>query len=366
MRSVRPSKSEESSVKKDFATAVSAALGVALIRSAAWAAEPQAIPDTMQAIAIDTPGGPEAMTLHTLPVPSVDANDVLVAVRAASVAVWDLQIRKNMQWVKPRFPYVLGSDGSGTVVKVGAAVKRLEVGDAVYGYCWDNPKGGFYAEYVAAPADCFAKLPKGVDLESAAALGASGLTALSGVDRALGVKKGDAVIIHGASGAVGTLAVQLAKVRGARVLATASGDDGVALVRRLGADVVIDGRKADINVAAHDFAPKGVDAVLALAGGEALEKCIDALRPGGRVAYPNGVEPAPRPRDGVSIIPYDALFGDQKVQWTELNKAIEKWVLAGHAFEVPVAERFRLADAAAAHRRVEAGRVPGKVILQVR
>jgi NADPH:quinone reductase-like Zn-dependent oxidoreductase len=315
----------------------------------------------MQAIAIDAPGGPEAMTLHMLPVPSVDANDVLIAVQTAGVAVWDLQIRKSMQWVKPRFPYVLGSDGSGTVVKVGAAVKRFKIGDAVYGYCWDNPKGGFYAEYVSAPADCFAKLPKGVDLESAGALGASGLTALSGVDRALGLKKGDAVIIHGASGAVGTLAVQLAKVRGARVLATASGDEGVALVRRLGADVVIDGRKGDINVAAKEFAPKGVDAVLALAGGEALEKGIDALRAGGKVAYPNGVEPAPRPRDGVTIIPYDALFGDQKQQWVDLNKAIE-----ARAFEVPVAATFSLAEAAAAHRRVEAGRVPGKVILKVR
>ncbi|HUQ11942.1 MAG TPA: NADP-dependent oxidoreductase [Steroidobacteraceae bacterium] len=342
-------------MKRIFASAV-----VGAFCFAASAAEPP-IPATMQAIAIDAPGGPEAMTLRTLPVPSVDANDVLIAVQAAGVAVWDLQIRKSMQWVKPRFPYVLGSDGSGTVVRVGAAVKRLKVGDAVYGYCWDNPKGGFYAEYVAAPADCFAKLPKGVDLESAGALGASGLTALSGVDRALGLKQGDAVIIHGASGAVGTLAVQLAKVRGARVLATASGDDGVALVRRLGADVVIDGRKADINVAARQFAPKGVDAVLALASGEALEKCIDALRHGGKVAYPNGVEPAPRPRDGITIIPYDALFGDQKVQWAELNKAIQT-----RKFAVPVAATFSLAEAAAAHRRVEAGHVPGKVILKVR
>jgi NADPH:quinone reductase-like Zn-dependent oxidoreductase len=157
-------------------------------------------------------------------------------------AVWDLQIRKSMAWVKPRFPYVLGSDGSGIVVAIGASVTRFKVGDAVYGYCWDNLKGGFYAEYVSAPSDCIAKLPRGISLEAAGALGASGLTALSGVDRALNLKRGDNVIIHGASGAVGTLAVQLAKLRGARVLATASGEEGVALVRRLGADVAIDGR----------------------------------------------------------------------------------------------------------------------------
>jgi len=318
-------------------------------------------PATMRAVAIDAPGGVEVMTLRTLPVPTVDAKDVLVEVHSAGVAVWDLQIRTTMQWVKPRFPYVLGSDGSGVVAAVGSAVTRFKVGDKVYGYCWDNPKGGFYAEYVSAPDHCFAKLPRGVSMEAAGALGASGLTALSGVDRALALEKGDTVIIHGASGAVGTLAVQLAKLRGARVLATASGDEGVALVSRLGADVVIDGRKSDIAAAARQFAPTGADAVLAFAGGAPLEKCIDGLRKGGKVAYPNGVEPVPKPRDGINVVPYDALFGDQAVQWAQLNAAIE-----AKPFEVPVAASFSLADAAAAHQRVAAGRVPGKVVLRIR
>ena len=79
----------------------------------------------MKGIAIDAPGGPEVMTLRTLPVPTVDADDVLIEVHAAGVAVWDLQIRKSMAWVKPRFPYVLGSDGSGIVVAIGASVTRL-------------------------------------------------------------------------------------------------------------------------------------------------------------------------------------------------------------------------------------------------
>jgi NADPH:quinone reductase-like Zn-dependent oxidoreductase len=320
-----------------------------------------AVPANMQAIALDSPGGVEVMTLRTLPVPTVDAGDVLVEVHSAGVAVWDLQIRKSMQWVKPRFPYVLGSDGSGVVVAVGSDVTRFKVGDPVYGYCWDNPKGGFYAEYVAAPSDCFAKLPKGVSMEAAGALGASGLTAISGVDRALALKRGDTVIIHGASGAVGTLAVQLAKLRGARVLATASGEEGVALVRRLGADVVIDGRKGDILAEARKFAPKGVDAVLALAGGDALEKCIDGMRPGGKVAYPNGVEPVPKPRDGITIVPFDALADDRVTQWQQFNKAVE-----AKGFEVPVAGTFGLWDAAAAHKRVEAGRVLGKVVLRIR
>jgi NADPH:quinone reductase-like Zn-dependent oxidoreductase len=320
------------------------------------------IPATMNAVAIDQPGGPEALMLRTLPVPGVDANEVLIAVHSAGVAVWDTQIRKSLAFIHaPKFPYVLGSDGSGIVAAVGHSVTRFKVGDAVYAYCWDNAKGGFYAEFVAVSSDCVAKVPKGISLDAAGALGASGLTALSGVDRALNLKRGDTVIIHGASGAVGTLALQLAKLRGARVLATASGEEGLALVSRLGADAVVDGRNGDIAAAAHAFAPNGADAVLAFAGGGALEKCLDALRAGGRVAYPNGVEPVPKPRDGLTIIPYDALFGDQKVQFAELNQAIE----ARH-FEVPIAATFSLAEAAAAHRRIEAGKVAGKVVLKIR
>ena len=145
------------------------------------------------------------------------------------------------------------------------------------------------------------------------------------------------------------------------MLATASGIEGVALVSRLGADVVIDGRKNDIVAAARQFAPQGVDAVLAFAGGDPLEKCIQGLRKGGKVAYPNGVEPMPKPRDGITLVPYDALFGDQTEQWKQLNAAIE-----AKPFEVPVAATFSLADAPAAHKRVEAGRVLGKVVLKIR
>ena len=214
---------------------------------------------------------------------------------------------------------------------------------------------------MAAPADCVSKLPKGMSLESAGALAASGLTALSGIDVALKIQRGDSLIIHGASGAVGTLAVQIAKLRGARVLATASGEEGVALVRRLGADVAIDGRTGDITAAAREFAPKGVDAVLALAGGPALDKCLDAVRAGGRLAWPNGVEPVPKAPPGINPFAYDALIGDQKDQFVALNRAVE----AGH-FEVPIAATFDLANAADAHRRVEAGRVPGKVLIRIR
>jgi NADPH:quinone reductase-like Zn-dependent oxidoreductase len=316
----------------------------------------------MKAVAIDGPGGVEVMTLRSVPVPPIGSNEILIAVHSAGVAIWDTRIRQSLEYIsKPKFPYTLGSDGAGIVAATGSAVTRFNAGDAVYAYCWDNPKGGFYAEYVAVPANCAAAVPKGITLEEAGALGASGLTALSGVDRILGIKSGDKVIIHGASGAVGTLAVQLAKLRGASVLATASGEQGVALVRSLGADVVVDGRRGDIAAAARRFAPGGADVVLALAGGDGLARCMDALRPGGSLAWPNGVENLPKPRADITMLPYDALSGEQADQLAQLNTAVE-----ARKFQVPIAAEFPLADAAKAHVRLEAGGVAGKIVLKVR
>ncbi len=342
---------------------------VAAIFTVTQAAEPAAthagpdLPRTMRAAAIDRAGGPEVLTVHTLPLPQFGADEVLIAVHTAGVAVWDADIRQRLMEIvaKPHLPFVLGSDGAGVVAAIGSAVTAFKVGDSVYAYCWNNPKGGFYAEYAAVPANCVARLPKGVTLDNAGVLGASGLTALQGVDGALRIQPGEKLIIHGASGAVGTLAIQLAKLRGAKVLAIASGDDGIALVRRLGADAAVDGRRGDIAAAARSFAPQGVDAVLALAAGDALERCMDALRPGGRVAFPHGIDSEPKPRKGITIIAYDAIEGDEAVELSRLNEAVE-----ARRFEIPVAAEYPLADAAKAHERLAAGHVLGKIVLRVR
>jgi len=320
------------------------------------------IPRTMRAAAIDRTGGPEVLTLHTLPIPEVGASEVLIAVHTAGVAIWDADIRQRLAYIsKPHFPFVMGSDAAGIVAALGSAVTTFKVGDAVYAYCWDNPKGGFYAEYAAVATNCVARIPKGLTVDTAGALGASGLTALQGLEGALHIQRGETLIIHGASGAVGTLAIQLAKLNGAKVLATASGDDGIALVRRLGADAAVDGRRGDITAAARSFAPKGVEAVLALAAGDGLQRCIDALRAGGRVAFPYGVEPEPKPRAGISIVGYDAISGPEEVELVRLNKLVEM-----RKFEVPVAAEYSLEDAAKAHERMAKGHVLGKIVLRIR
>ena len=187
------------------------------------------VPETMRAIAIDRFGGPDVLTMHTLPVPEVGANEVLIAVHTAEVGGWDAEMRDgSLSDKKPRFPLVLGGGGSGTIAAVGSRVKRFKIGDPVYSFPWDNPKGGFYAEYVAAPAETAAPVPPPLDLAQAGAIPIAALTAIQGIDDALHLKKEERVIILGASGGLGVFAIQFAKLRGARVLAIASGQDGVA------------------------------------------------------------------------------------------------------------------------------------------
>jgi NADPH2:quinone reductase len=311
----------------------------------------------MRAMAIDKLGGPEVLTLHKLPVPVPGADEVLIELDTSGVGSWDAWMRENGADAGPtHFPFVLGTDGAGIVAAVGTHVHRFAEGDAVYAYSYETC--GFYAEYVAVAAHKAAPIPKGLDLHHAGAMACTGLTALQGIDDKLHVMPGESVIIHGATGGVGTLAVQFAKLRGARVLATASGKDGIALVRRLGADAAVDGKKEDITEAARRFAPDGINAVLALVGGDSLERCVDAMHRDGRLAYPNGVEPEPRKRSGITIISYDGVPGER--QFEHLNRAADEAHL-----QVPIAADFLLEAAPEAHRRLEQGHVLGKIVLHI-
>ena len=312
----------------------------------------------MRAVAIDRFGGPKVLVMHDLPIPKISPQEVLIAVDTAGVGGWDARAREGKWADDDTFPKILGVDGSGVVKEVGAQVKRFKRGDLVYAYSYGNEKGGFYAEYVAVAASNAARKPKRLDMVEAGALGTIGLTALQGVDDALEIEPGENVIVHGASGNVGMLALQFAKRRGASVLATASGRDGIKLVQRLGADEAIDGKRADIIKATRALAPDGVDAVLAFAGGKELTRCLDALRKGGRAAYPNGVEPEPRKRKGIRIKSYDAVPGVREFE--RLERAIDESKL-----EIPIAATFNMKDARAAHRLIEKGHVLGKVVLRI-
>jgi NADPH:quinone reductase-like Zn-dependent oxidoreductase len=313
----------------------------------------------MRAAAIDEFGPPSVLTLHTLPVPTPGPHEVLIAVHAAGVGYWDAR-RRDGSWAEERhrFPQVLGTDGAGIIVGSGSGVERFSLYDRVWAYQYSNPKGGFYAEYVAVHMDNVGTAPSGLRTIEAGAAAVTGLTALQGIDDHLEVSQREIVLIFGASGAVGTLAIQFAKRRGATVIGTASGDGAKSLVRELGADHVFDARSDDAMTRLERFAPDGLDAVLALAGGDTLERCLDRVRVGGRVAYPNGVEPEPKRRDGIRTIAYDAVAAPQT--WDALNSAVTETRL-----RVPIAAIFPLEQAAQAHQRIEQGHVLGRIVLRI-
>jgi NADPH2:quinone reductase len=304
----------------------------------------------MRAAALDRFGGVENIHLKQIPVPEPGPDEVLLRIESAGVGVWDPYEREGefakMFDTKPSFPYVLGSDGAGTVAAVGAQVHGFKEGDHAYALALSNPKGGFYAEYAAVKADYVSRIPKKLNVEQAGVMPSDALTALRGLDEILKLKKGESLIVFGAGGGIGHLAVQLAKRMGARVFAVASGDDGVALAKRLGADAVVNGRKDDVEAAARTFAPNGLDAALITAGGEAAERALRAMNKNGRVAYPNGVRPEPKAPSGVKAQSYDMEPSPGQIE--KLNGLIESG-----PFEVHVARTFPLDQAADAHRELD-------------
>jgi NADPH:quinone reductase-like Zn-dependent oxidoreductase len=313
----------------------------------------------MKAVAIDRFGSPAVLKVRHVAVPEPGPNEVLIAMHSAGVGVWDKEVRKGVwrPYGRPRFPLVMGLDGAGVVVARGNAVKNFRLGDRVWGYYHANPKGGFYAEYVAENAKHIGHVPRGIDLLHAGAGAVTSLTALQGIDDVLRVRKGETVLIFGASGAVGTLAVQFARRKRATVIATASGTDASRLVRQLGAHRVIDARNKGALADLGKLAPKGIDAALVLASGRKLEQFLDHVRPRGRVAFPYGVMPPPKKRKNVRVQSYNAKAGPR--EFARLKTAVEEAEL-----KVPLTE-FPLSQAAKAHQRLERGHILGRIVLRV-
>jgi len=321
----------------------------------------QAKAQTMRAVALDKFGGPEALKIQNIPIPQIEAQEVLIWVEAAGVGAWDPFEREGrfveIMGVKPSFPYVLGTDGAGAIAAVGKDVNRFKQGDRVYAAELGNPKGGFYAQYAAVKADNVSLIPGHLTIEQAAVLPTDALTALTGLEKVLGLKSGESLIVFGASGGIGHLALQLAKRLGANVFAIASGNDGVQLAKKLGADSAVDGRGDNVLEAAREFAPNGLDAALVTAGGEETDEALLAIRQGGRIAYPHGVMPEPTAPDGVAIEAYDGENSPTLID--RLNALIDSG-----PFEVHVDRTFRLEEASKAHKALTEHHL-GKIALRI-
>jgi NADPH:quinone reductase-like Zn-dependent oxidoreductase len=318
----------------------------------------QQIPDEMRAAAFDQFGRPEVVHTETVPVPKLGKNDVLVHVATAGIGPWDPHlVNGDFHDVDPvRFPRVGGSDGAGTIAAVGDNVDDFSVGDRVYGWGFGNPKGGFLAEYAAIPARDVALIPGQLSDDEAGALAVAGITALQGLEH-LWCDPGDAIMIFGASGGVGHIALQLAKILGLRVFAIASRDDGVELVERLGADAAGEGRDRSLRRMLREFAPDGYAGALVFTGARGWKRELELVERGGVIAYPNGVEPAPKVPRGRKRIAYDGEGSPDA--FARLNELVEQG-----PFDIELSHRYALDETAQALRDVQHHHV-GKLIIRI-
>src|SRR5438034_3598766 len=237
----------------------------------------------MKAFVVERYGKNDGTRFVEMPEPELRDADVLVRVHAAGVNVLDSKIRDGeFKLILPyRLPLILGNDVAGVVVRVGSNVRRFKLGDEVYARPHKDRIGAF-AEFISMNEDDVALKPKELTMEEAASIPLVGLTAWQALIERANLKKGQKVLIHAGSGGVGTFAIQLAKHVGATV-ATTTSTPNIDLVRRLGADVVIDYKKDSFEEILHDW-----DVVLNSLDGETLKKSLRVLKPGGKLISISG------------------------------------------------------------------------------
>jgi NADPH:quinone reductase-like Zn-dependent oxidoreductase len=237
----------------------------------------------MKAFIVNRYGSKDGVRAGEMPEPELREGDVLVQIHAAGVNLLDSKIRDGeFKRILPyRLPLILGNDVAGVVVRVGSRVRRFKPGDEVYARP-DQDRIGAFAEFISMNENAVAIKPKTLTMEEAASIPLVGLTAWQVLIERANLKKGQKVLIHAGSGGVGTFAIQLAKHLGA-IVATTTSTANLDLVKRLGADIVIDYRKDDFETILHDY-----DVVLNSLGEETLEKSLRVLKPGGKLVSISG------------------------------------------------------------------------------
>ena len=308
----------------------------------------------MKAIRIHRFGGPEVLELDDVPIPQPGEDELLVRTRAASVNPVDYKIRHGtVPWVsREMLPITLGRDLSGTVESTGAGVDAFGEGEAVYAMLGSIDRGS-YAEYVLVRPNEAAPKPARLSHIEAAAVPLAALTAWQGLFDHGHLEAGQTALVHGGSGGVGHFAIQFAKVKGATVLTTVSGQN-LGFARELGADRAIDYESQRFEEIARD-----VDLVLDLVGGETQERSWSVLKPGALLVSALG-EPSKEKamQHGAHGLGYRAQ--SNAGQLAEIGRLIDQ----GKVRPVVMAS-YPLAEARQAHERLERGHVRGKIVLVV-
>jgi NADPH:quinone reductase-like Zn-dependent oxidoreductase len=310
----------------------------------------------LRAIHVTDFGGPEVLQPVELPRPSPISTELLVEVKAAGVNPVDWKTRSGRgvsAWVGPP-PFVVGWDVAGVVVDTGFGVTLFEPGDRVFGMPWFPRAASAYAEFVTAPSRQFARIPNELSFEEAAALPLAALTAWQALVETAELGPGQTILIHGASGGVGHLAVQIAKARGAIVIGTASAAKHEWL-QSLGADQLVDYSEAEVKDAAS-----GVDVVLDLVGRHENLGELKTLRDGGLLlAIPNGASEEAKHEAAKRGIQVAELLVEPDGHAMQEIAAMVK----GGRLKVELDRTFPLEHAAKAHELLESGEVRGKLVL---
>ncbi|MFL6077673.1 MAG: quinone oxidoreductase family protein [Mycobacteriales bacterium] len=320
----------------------------------------------MRAIEVREFGGPEALVVAERERPRPGPNEVVVEVAAAGVNYMDTYQRAGAYQVP--LPWVLGAEGAGTVVEAGDSVSGLSEGDTVG---WASAPGS-YAEYVVVPADRAVPVPDGVSAEVAAAVLLQGMTAHYLTDSTYPVKKGDPVLVHAAAGGVGLLLVQLAKRRGARVIATVSTEEKERLAREAGADEVIRYTETDFTEEVKKLtAGEGVAVVYDGVGKSTFDGSLASLRVRGMLVLygqSSGSVPPVDPQrlnTGGSLFLTRPTLAHYTVTTAELRQRAGDLFDAIRAGEldVRIGGTYPLDDARHAHEDLEGRRTTGKLLL---
>jgi NADPH:quinone reductase-like Zn-dependent oxidoreductase len=313
------------------------------------------MPQTMKAVTLHSFGGPEVLRLEEVPRPSAKDGEVLVKVSAVGINPIDYKTRQgqgaNRRWKDATFPKILGWDVSGTVEQSNAPA--FKPGDAVFALAgYPQPTGG-YAEYIAVPAAEVAPKPHSLDHVHAAAVPLAALTAWQAIFDKAGLKAGQTVLVHAGAGGVGHFAVQLAKWKGAKVIATASGRNE-GFVKGLGADEFIDYTKTRFEEVVHD-----VDVVFHTIGADDRPRSWKTVKKGGWLVGITGMFPDD---EGKAHGANGAFVGVRPdgAQLAQIGRLIDDGTI-----KVTVDKSYPLADVAGAHRHVEGGHTRGKVVVTV-
>jgi putative PIG3 family NAD(P)H quinone oxidoreductase len=323
----------------------------------------------MRAILVNTPGGPDALTLSTVPALPVGPRDIRLEVAAAGVNRADISQRLGRYPSPPGTPQWPGLEVSGVVSETGAEVGRFTVGDRVCALL----AGGGYADEAVVHEDLALRVPDALDLVDAAGLVETLATVWSNVFLNAGLRAGETLLVHGGSSGIGTTAIQLARLAGARVAVTAGSTAKLEVCRELGADILINYREQDFAAALLEATDgHGADVILDIVGGAYLARNIAALATNGRImviadqggeeaSFTMGKLMAKRGRIWGTTLRYRP-FEEKAAIVQAVRADALPWVESG-AFRPVIDSRFSFADAADAHRRMESSEHVGKILL---